>query len=73
MSGLWMNFGAWIGLIFTENDGLDQYETIVYFVEHFMAAFVGTLVLSMSGRFDILQYANCFIPYISQEFCHSLQ
>ena len=62
MSGMWMNFGAWIGLIFTENDGLNQIETFVYFVEHFMAAFVGTLVMSMSSRFDILQYANR--PYL---------
>jgi len=58
MAGIWMNFGAWIGLIFTENEGLDELELAVYFIEHSMGAFIGTLVMSMSGRFDILEYAN---------------
>ena len=58
MAGIWMNFGAWLGLVFTENEGLDNIELIVYFIEHFMGAFVGTLVMAMSGRFNILLYNN---------------
>lgn len=50
------NFGGWIGLIFTELEGYSTGDVIVYFVQHVFASFFGTLVLSISGRFDILAY-----------------
>ena len=53
-----MNFGAWLGLVFPENDGLGRTEVTVYYVEHLMGASIGTLVLSACGRFDILSYAS---------------
>ena len=58
IAGIWMNFGAMLGLLFPENDGLGALEVTCYYIEHIMCATVGTLVLSMCGRFDILAYAN---------------
>jgi len=55
---IWLNFGAFLAMVFPENDGLDLLEIIVYYIEHCMGSGLGTIVMSMAGRFDILRYLN---------------
>mmetsp|Transcript_24800 Transcript_24800/g.33186 ORF Transcript_24800/g.33186 Transcript_24800/m.33186 type:complete len:109 (-) Transcript_24800:346-672(-) len=50
------NFGGWIGLIFTELEGYSNADVFVYFLQHVFTAFLGTIVLSLKSRFDILAY-----------------
>lgn len=50
------NFGAYIGIVFPELNGYSDMEIFVYYLQHLIASGVGTLVLSLSGRFDILAY-----------------
>lgn len=52
----------WIGLIFSENDELPPIEVFIYYVEHFFTSFGGPLVLSLSGRFDPVEYAAWPLP-----------
>ena len=56
MASFAFNYGGWIGLIFTEFDGYTANEILAYNVEHYLVSFLGVVVLSLSGRFDILSY-----------------
>ena len=49
-------FGGWIGLIWSENDEMSVNELLIYYTEHLFTSFMGTVVLSLSGRFDPLHY-----------------
>ena len=39
------SFGGWIGLLFSENDGLPYYEVLVYYIHHFIVSWLGIVVL----------------------------
>lgn len=55
-------FGGWIGIIFSENEELHAFEIFIYYVEHAYTSFLGPLVLSLSGRFDPLDYFGLALP-----------
>ena len=46
----------WIGVLFTELEGYSDLDVLIYYVQHIICAFAGTIVFSLSRRFDILAY-----------------
>ena len=52
----------WIGIIFAENDGYVGLDWFIYYLEHAFTSFLGPLVLSLSGRFDPLEYVSFPLP-----------
>jgi hypothetical protein len=52
------NFGGWIGIIFSENEELGMLEIVVYYIEHAFASFLGAVVLTYAGRYDIRKYLS---------------
>jgi hypothetical protein len=60
-AAIWMfsqAYGAWLGLLITENDGLPKTEVFFYYSEHLLCSFLGPLILSLNNRFDVTKYAN---------------
>ena len=53
-----LSFGAWIGTLFPENEGLPTGEVILYNMEHMLASWLGIFILAWKGRFDIMEYAE---------------
>lgn len=53
-----LSFGAWIGTIFPENEGLPFGEVIMYNMEHMLASWLGIFILAFKGRFNIVEYAE---------------
>ena len=47
------SFGGLLGIVFNENDGLPFSEIVVYNIQHVLVAFLGPLILSLTGRYDI--------------------
>jgi len=43
-------------MVFPETEGYSNMEVNVYYSQHVIASILGTLVLSLSGRFDMLAY-----------------
>ena len=52
----------WIGLIWSENEEMINFELLVYYTEHAFTSFLGPVVLSLGGRFDPLSYAGWPLP-----------
>jgi len=52
------SFGGWIGMIFSENEGLPLAEIIVYNIHHSIVSGLAALILSISGRYDIRRYSS---------------
>jgi len=50
------SFGGWIGLIFSENEGLPWNEVFVYNIQHVIVSGLGPIVLSTGGRYDIRRF-----------------
>ena len=48
--------------MFAENEEFSKFELVVYYVEHAFTSFLGTLILSISGRFDPLEYVKFPLP-----------
>ena len=56
-------FGGYIGVIFNENEGFGFFELVVYHTEHAFASWLGPLVLSLSGRYDLRSYFKFPLPW----------
>jgi len=50
------SFGGWIGLLFSENEGLPWIEVLVYYVHHAIVSGLGPILLSAGGRYDIRRF-----------------
>ena len=57
------SFGGYIGIIFNENEGFTQFETVIYHSEHAFASWLGPLVLSYAGRYDFRSYVKYPLPW----------
>lgn len=56
-------FGGWIGIIFSENDGLTFIELVIYYTEHAFASFLGPVLLSLAGRYGMSSYMKFPLPW----------
>jgi len=56
-------FGGWIGMIFNENEGFTNFEWFIYYSEHAFASFLGPVVLSLAGRYNMQSYMKFPLPW----------
>lgn len=56
-------FGGWIGIIFNENEGFTNFEHLIYYSEHAFASFLGPVVLSLAGRYNMTSYMKYPLPW----------
>lgn len=52
------SFGGWLGMIFSENEGLPFAEVLVYHIHHSIVSGLGPVILSIGGRYDIRRFAS---------------
>jgi len=57
------SFGGYIGIIFNENEGFNNFELLIYHSEHAFASWLGPLILSLSGRYDFRSYFKFPLPW----------
>ena len=56
-------FGGWIGIIFNENEDFNAFENFIYYSEHAFASFLGPVLLSLAGRYDMMSYVKFPLPW----------
>ena len=62
------SFGGLLGIVFNENEGLPLSEIVVYNIQHALVGFLGPLILSLAGRYDIRKYTQFPLPWVAAIF-----
>ena len=53
---LTFNDNSYLGTIFPEHEGYSSTDIALYYVQHIIGAFMGPVIMCLSGRFDTLAY-----------------
>ena len=62
-------FGGWLGLVISENpEGISSFELFIYYFEHVWASFLGPVVMSVGGRYNLLSYVKFPLPWFGFMF-----
>jgi|688.fasta_scaffold373770_1 hypothetical protein len=57
-------FGGWLGLLISENDEhTPVVYIVVYYLQHLICSFVGPVILSLNGRYNMQSYMKFPLPW----------